>query len=137
LQLQSVADPLDNFLTQQLNNQLSRELSTFFRGAITEWELQRERGGLLRGEGDYYVQVGTQLTPQLALRYRQRLGASADAALSRTANPYDRDVEAEFRLSRFIFLTTEVAQRRVSAGTAQAGQGTPEVNVNLKARWEY
>lgn len=134
LQLQSVAD---NILTQQLNNQLSRELSDFFGGAIAEWELQRESGGLFRGEGDIFVQAGTQLTPALAVRYRQRLWNAPDAAGLGTANPLERDVEAEYRLSRFIFLTTEVKQHRYSNGSNQSGQGAPEVNVNLKARWEY
>ena len=31
----SLTDPLDNYLTQQLNNQLSQNLSEFFRGAIS------------------------------------------------------------------------------------------------------
>lgn len=137
LTLASAAPPLDNFLAQQLNNQLSRELSDFFRGAISEWELQRATGGLFTGAGDYYVRVGTQLTPQLALRYRQRLGGATGTTSAGETNPLDRDVEAEYRLSRFIFLTTEVSQRRYSNAVSQTGQGSPEVNVNLKARWEY
>src|SRR5439155_21760175 len=47
----TVANPLDNYFSRQLNSQLSADLSKFFNGAITDWELQRDQGGVLNGQG--------------------------------------------------------------------------------------
>lgn len=132
----SLTDPLDNYLTRQLNNQLSQNMSEFFRGAITEWNVERERGGLLQGSGDLVFGVGTYLTPQLAVRYRQRLPGFGRTGTLEDTDMFERDVEAEYRINRFIYLTTEVAQRRSLTGQA-ANQVDREFNVNLKARWEY
>lgn len=132
----SLTDPLDNYLTRQLNNQLSQNMSEFFRGAITEWNVERERGGLLQGSGDLVFGVGTYLTPQLAVRYRQRLPGFGRTSGLGVAELFERDVEAEYRLNRFIYVTTEVAQRRSLTGT-NANQVGNDFNVNLKARWEY
>jgi autotransporter translocation and assembly factor TamB len=135
------ADPLDNYFTQKLNAQLSAGLSEFFAGAITDWELQRDRGGLLTGEGALVVGVGSQVTDQLALRYQQRLpGTGGDRTVTGTANRLDssdlleQSVEAEFRVNRFIYLTSGVSRRRVSTNALAP---TTDYNVNLKARWEY
>jgi len=133
------ADPLDNYFTRQLNSQLSAGLSEFFAGAITDWELQRQRGGLLTGDGALLVGVGSQVTDKLALRYQQRVPGT-DKQASSTASQLDssdlleQNVEAEFRVNRFIYLTSGVSRRRVSS-TALAP--TTDYNVNLKARWEY
>ncbi|MEO5989073.1 MAG: translocation/assembly module TamB domain-containing protein [Candidatus Eisenbacteria bacterium] len=132
----SLTDPLDNYLTRQLNNQLSQNMSEFFRGAITEWNVERERGGLLQGTGDLVFGVGTYLTPQLAVRYRQRLSGFGRTGPLGAADIFERDVEAEYRINRFIFLTTEVAKRRNLQGP-NANEVVNDVNVNLKARWEY
>jgi hypothetical protein len=109
-----------------------------FRGYLNEWEIDRERGGLFSGEGGVILGVGSQVTPRLSLRYRQRLpGAdrtSTDAG-STEFNPLERNIEAEYRLSRFIYLTTELTQRRGTTTTASPAPA--EFNVNLKARWEY
>ena len=132
-------DPLDNYFTQKLNAQLSAGLSDFFAGAITDWELQREHGGLLTGEGALVVGVGSQVTDKLALRYQQRVPGT-DKAVTSTANRSDnsdlleQNVEAEFRVNRFIYLTSGVSRRRVSLN---ATAPTTDYNVNLKARWEY
>ena len=131
----SFSDPLDNYLTRQLNSQLSDGLSEFFQGRITEWEVQRQQGGLLQGEGGLIVGFGTQLTPQLALRYRQRLPGFDRAGLDANELAFERDVEAEYRINRFIYFTTELTQRRDTPGLAQ--QRVQEFNVSLKARWEY
>lgn len=132
----SLTDPLDNYLTRQLNNQLSQNMSEFFRGAITEWNVERERGGLLQGSGDLVFGVGTYLTPQLAVRYRQRLSGFGRTGPLGTADIFERDVEAEYRVNRFIYLTTEVAKRRTLTGP-NANEVVNDVNVNVKARWEY
>ncbi len=131
----SFSDPLDNYLTRQLNSQLSEGLSEFFQGRLTEWEVQRQQGGLLQGEGGLIVGVGTQLTPQLALRYRQRLPGFDRPGVDPTELAFERDVEAEYRINRFIYFTTELMQRRQTPGFAQ--QRGQEFNVSLKARWEY
>lgn len=131
----SLSNPLDNYVSRQINAQLSEGLSEFFQGRISEWELQREQGGLLQGEGGVIVGIGSQLTPQLALRYRQRLPGFDRGGLGASDQAFERDVEAEYRINRFIYFTTELTQRRSTQGVGQqAGQ---EFNVNLKARWEY
>jgi hypothetical protein len=133
------ADPLDNYFTRQLNSQLSAGLSEFFAGAITDWELQREHGGLLTGDGALVVGVGSQVTNKLALRYQQRVPGT-DKAVTSTANRQDssdlleQNVEAEYRVNRFIYLTSGVSRRRVATSALAP---TTDYNVNLKARWEY
>ena len=136
----SVSNPLDNYITRQLNAQLSEGLSEFFRGAITEWELRRDRGGLLQGEGEYVFGVGSQVTDRLVVRYQQRLpglggGKSVTSARLDPADLFEQNVEAEYRVNRFIYLTSGVARRR-GLPTGAAQQNT-DYNVNLKARWEY
>jgi hypothetical protein len=134
------AAPADNYFTRQLNSQLSAGLSDFFSGAITDWELQRQHGGLLTGDGALVVGMGSQVTNKLALRYQQRVPGTDKQAVTSTANRPDysdlleQNVEAEFRVNRFIYLTSGVSRRRVSS-TASAP--TTDYNVNLKARWEY
>jgi len=135
-------DPLDNYFTQKLNAQLSAGLSDFFAGAITDWELQRDRGGLLTGEGALVVGMGSQVTNKLALRYQQRVpGTGGNSTLTTTtatrqdsSDLLEQNVEAEFRVNRFIYLTSGVSRRRVSSNALAP---TTDYNVNLKARWEY
>lgn len=134
----SVSSPLDNYVTRQLNAQLSASLSQFFRGAIDEWELRRDRGGLLTGEGGIVVGVGSQVTNNLAFRYRQRLPMNERPVNFGRIDPtdvFDQNIEAEYRVNRFIYFTSGVSRRHI-------GQGGPtpintDYNVNLKARWEY
>ena len=133
------ADPLDNYFTRQLNSQLSAGLSEFFAGAITDWELQREHGGLLTGDGALLVGVGSQVTDKLALRYQQRVpgtdkAATGTASQVNNSDLLEQNVEAEFRVNRFIYLTSGVSRRRVSTNALAP---TTDYNVNLKARWEY
>ncbi len=134
------ANPLvDNYFTRQLNAQLSASMSEFFRGAITEWELQRDRGGVLSGEGELVVGVGSQVTDKLALRYRQRvpgLGKTPNSAIrSDPTDLFEQNVEAEYRINRFIYVTSGVSRRRGTiVGPAQPNT---DYNLNLKARWEY
>jgi hypothetical protein len=135
----SAGDPLDNYFTRQLNAQLSAGLSEFFQGAITDWELRRDRGGLLTGQGELVVGVGSQLTDRLALRYQQRvpgLGRST-TGISRVdpSDLFEQNVEAEYRVNRFIFVTSGVSRRRSSL--TGPTQPNTDYNVNLKARWEY
>src|SRR5206468_1723187 len=112
--------------------------SRTFKGYINEWTLDRQRGGLWSGEGDVYLGLGSQLTPNLLLRYRQRVpGLGREITnTSLTTNPFERDVEAEYRLNRFFYVSSEVTQRRSLTGTTTTSTGVPEFNVNLKARWE-
>ena len=133
-----LGDPVDNYISRAINRTLSSELSRAFRGYITEWQIDRERGGLFGGNGELIVGVGTQVTPKLSVRYRQRVPGTAlgrSASASAASLELERDIEAEYRLSRFIFLTTEVIQRKSNAPIQALGG--PDINVNLKARWEY
>ena len=137
----ALGDPFENYITRAMNRTLSAEMSRAFRGYINEWQIDRERGGLFGGEGGVIVGVGSQVTPKLALRYRQRLPfpgldrTATTPSSDRLLNPIERDIEAEYRLSRFIYVTTELTQHR--PGTATPNPTTPDFNVNLKARWEY
>ncbi len=132
-------DPLDNYLTRAINNTVSAELQRAFKGYINEWVLERERGGLLSGEGEVIMGVGIPVTRNLQVRYRQRVpGFNREYSASGTpTTPFERDVEAEYRLNRFFFVTTELTQRRLLSGETTTTAGTPDFNVNLKARWEY
>src|SRR5262249_9015894 len=104
------SDPLDNYFTRQLNSQLSAGLSDFCQGAITDWELQREHGGLLTGEGALVVGVGSHVTDKLALRYQQRVPGTDKAASNQldSSDLLEQKVEAEYRVNRFIYLTSGV-----------------------------
>ncbi len=129
----------DSYLTRALNRQLSGELSQLFRGWIDEWELSSDRGGILGG-GELYAGVGTQVTPNLRVRYTQQVpGFSRQTgSASLGSDPFFRDVEAEYRLSRFLYFTTEVVERTPSQlATSSTKRQSREYNVSLKARWEY
>jgi len=128
----------DDWVTRNLNRQLSTELSRVFQGYLGDWELGRESGGLLRGEGDVILGVNTQLARNLNLRYRQRVPGFARGGIetgNTSANSFERDVEAQYRLNRFFYVSTEVTQRRHLSGSTEARP--PEYNLSLKARWEY
>jgi hypothetical protein len=134
----SASDPLDNYFTRQLNSQLSAGLSEFFRGAISDWELQYDKGGVLLGEGALVVGVGSQVTDKLAFRYRQRvpgLDRPIDPTRLDPTTVFEQNVEAEYRVNRFIYLTSGVSRRRNSL--ANPAQPNTDYNLNLKARWEY
>jgi hypothetical protein len=128
-------DPLDDFVTRAINRQLSTEMSKLFQGYVSDWALTRESGGLLSGEGELYAEVGIPLSAQWNLRYRQRVPGRAIGEYN--VNPYERDLEVEYRLNRFFYVTSELAQRKPGSGSTSTTQGAPEFNVNLKARWEY
>ena len=132
-------DPLDSYVTQAINRTLSAEMSRTFNGYINEWVLERERGGLLTGEGDLIVGVGIPVSRNLQVRYRQRVpGMEREyGGTGKPVDPFERDVEAEYRLNRFFYVTTELKQRRILTGSTGSVVGTPDFNVNLKARWEY
>ncbi len=133
-----LGDPLDNYLTRAINRTVSAEMSRAFRGYINEWALERERGGLLRGEGDVVLGVGSQITPNISLRYRQRVPGLSRPTTTLTGDiedAFERDVEAEYRLNRFFYVTTELTQHRTGLGATT--QPATDFNVNLKARWEY
>jgi hypothetical protein len=133
-----IGDPLDNYLTRAINRTVSGEVSRAFKGYINEWAIERERGGLLQGQGDLVMGVGSQITPNLSLRYKQRLpGLGRQVLPGEIDNSFERDVEAEYRLNRFFYVTTELTQRRALGSTNATTVGGPDFNVNLKARWEY
>ena len=134
---ESLTDPADSYLTRAINRQLSTELSKAFRGYLTEWEIARESGGVLKG-GGLIVGVGSQLNSRLAVRYRQLLpGTGRTAAPGEEVDLIERDIEAEYRLNRFFFITSQLKQKRSLAGTGATVSGAADFNVNLKARWEY
>ena len=132
---------LDNYFTRQLNAQLSANMSEFFRGAISEWEVQRDRGDVFTGEGELIVGVGSQVTDRLALRYRQVVPGRGRQPLSPVApDPaelFEQNVEAEYRINRFIYVTSGVSSRRRTGYYSSTTQPNTDYNVNLKARWEY
>ncbi|HTM58221.1 MAG TPA: translocation/assembly module TamB domain-containing protein [Candidatus Udaeobacter sp.] len=136
----AVGNPLDSYVTQAINRSLSSDLSRAFGGYVNDWSLERDRGGLFGGSGEVIVSAGSQISNRLSLRYSQRLPGfgqySAEPLTPATTNLFERQVQAEYRLSRFIYLTTDLSQRRAGA-TSVTPTNTPDYNVNLKARWEY
>jgi hypothetical protein len=131
----SPGDPLDSYLTQAINRTLSAELSKSFKGYLNDWRLEREHGGLLMGTGGYIVSVSSQPVRNVNLRYRQNLATGRYTAAAE--DPFERSVEAEYRLSRFFYMTTEYIQRVQVGGITATTNSLTEYNVNLKARWEY
>jgi hypothetical protein len=135
-----LADPLDSYLTRAISRQLSGELSRAFRGYLTDWEIARESGGLL-GQGGLVVGVGTQVNSRVALRYRQVVPGTTLTPINPTTitntNQVERDIEAEYRINRFFSVTSQLLQKRTVSGTTTTVSGSPDFNVNLKARWEY
>ncbi len=133
----ALSDPFDSYLTRAISRQLSAELSRAFRGYLSEWEIARESGGLL-GQGGLVVRVGSQLNDRLAVRYGQRLpGTGRTSPEGANQALVERDIEAEYRINRFFYITSQLIQKRSAAGTASSTTGAPDFNVNLKARWEY
>jgi hypothetical protein len=136
----ATGDPFDNYLTRALNRTLSAEMSRAFNGYLNDWVLDREQGGLFAGQGEVILGVGSQVTRNLAVRYRQRVpGLGRDVVTPTTGglNPFERDLEAEYRLNRFFLISSELTQRRTAVGVGTSTTAPPEFNVNLKARWEY
>jgi hypothetical protein len=129
----TLGEPIENYLTRMLSRQLSEQLSAALGGYVREWELSREQSGQLT------VGLGTQVTREISLRYRQALpGYTAGTGATAAAGGlFERDVEAEYRLSRFVYLTTEIAQRRATAVLSGESSTTTDFNVNLKLRYEY
>jgi hypothetical protein len=132
-------DPFDNYLTRAINRTLSSEMSRVFKGYVNEWVIDREHGGLFAGQGDVFVGVGSQVTPNLMVRYRQRLPGLGREVTTATSllTPFERDLEAEYRLNRFFLITSELSQRRNLSGGPSIWSSGPDFNINLKARWEY
>ncbi len=128
----AIGDPLENYLTRVLSRQLDEPLSAAFGGYLQEWELSREQSGA------FHVGVGAQLTRELSLRYRQALPGYTGSGQTVTGRGlFERDVEAEYRLNRFVYLTTGLAQRRGTAAVSGETSTTTDFNVNLKVRFEY
>jgi hypothetical protein len=132
-------DPLSNYFTQKLNASLSENLSQFFQGRISEWEIDYDRGGLLSGEGSLMMGVGSQVTDRLAFRYRQRLPGFDKPVTGTTrldpSDLFEQNMEAEYRVNRFISITSGVSRRRNAlVGVSQPGT---DYHLSLKGRWEY
>jgi hypothetical protein len=128
----------DDWVTRSLNRQLSADLSRVFQGYLNDWAIERESGGIFGGEGDIYVSTTAPLSSNVNVRYRQRVGGfTRGTPTASTTNPLERDVAAEFRINRFFYISSELAQRRTATTTTGTSGTTPEFNVNLKARWEY
>jgi hypothetical protein len=135
--LRRAADPLDSYLTRAISRQLSGELSRAFRGYLTDWEIAREQGGVIGGQGGVLVGVGSQLSPQLMVRYRQLLPGTERYPTTTSESLVERDIEAEYRINRLFYVTSQLTQKRTASGNATNNTGTPDFNVNLKARCEY
>jgi hypothetical protein len=132
----SLSDPLDSYFTQALNRQLSADLSRMFQGYVRDWEIARESGGLVSGGGGVLVRGTIPLTRDVQVRYSQRVPGLDRPGESLTGS-IERDIEAEYRLNRFFYVTSEITQRRTLIGGVTTVSGTPDFNLNLKARWEY
>ena len=141
-----LSDPLDSYVTRMINAQLSPLLSRTFLRDVGQWRLERQQGGLFGGRGDVFVTVAHQFNPRVQVSYSQRLPGferpgvaslgSAGTVNSIEQGLLERNVAAEYRINRFFYITTELAQRRTQTTTALPTL-VPEFNVNLKARWEY
>ena len=91
-------------------------------------------------QGDLFLKVSSQVSPQLLVSYTQKLPGFArpySPTYTPIENAFERNVEAEYRLNRFFYITTGFAQRRSLSTSLSPGPDTPEFDVNLKARWEY
>jgi hypothetical protein len=130
-------NPFDSYLTRVINRQLSQDLSRAFRGYLSDWEIARESGGVIGGQGGLIVGVGSQLNSRLALRYRQLVPGTGQPPPTPGTTLFERDLEAEYRLNRYFYVTSQLTQKRSAAGATTASGGTPDFNINLKARWEY
>jgi len=135
----SIADPLDNYVTRMLNAQLDPLLSKAFMGYVSQWSLAREQGGVFQGQGELFVKVSSQVSPQLMMSYQQKVPGLSRPYASTTpvTSSLERNVEAEYRLNRFFYVTTGYTQRRLIGTTGNPGSLGGEFDVNLKARWEY
>jgi translocation-and-assembly-module (TAM) inner membrane subunit TamB-like protein len=135
--LDAGASLADDWVTRNLNRQLSSEVSRLFQGYLDEVELARETGGFFLGQGAPVLGIGIPIAPRLGVRYRQRVGAFDRPSGSVSASPFERDVEAEYRINRFFYVSSKLTQRRTQTGTSGTSPTAPEFNLNLKARWEY
>ncbi len=136
----ALGDPLDNYVTRKLNEQLDPLLSKAFLGYVNQWTLAREQGGVFYGKGELYVKVSSQVSPQLLVSYSQKLPGLTrpyPTGYSPVTGGLERNVEAEYRLNRFFYITTGYTQRRLLGTTLNSGSLGGEFDLNLKARWEY
>jgi hypothetical protein len=136
----ALGDPLDNYVTRKLNEQLDPLLSKAFLGYVNQWTLAREQGGVFYGKGELFVKVSSQVSPQLLVSYSQKLPGFTrpyPTGYSPVTGGLERNVEAEYRLNRFFYITTGYTQRRLLGTTINSGPLGGEFDLNLKARWEY
>ena len=127
----------DDWVTRNLNRQLSSEASRILQGYVDEVEFSRETGGIFLGQGAPVVGVRIPIAPKLGVWYRQRVGGFDRPSSSVSTSPFERDVETEYRINRFFYISSKLTQRRAQTGTSGTTATAPEFNVNLKARWEY
>jgi len=127
-------------VTRKLNEQLDPLLSKAFLGYVNQWTIAREQGGVFYGKGELFVKLSSQVSPQLMVSYSQKLPGLArrdPSTYSTLQGAFERNVEAEYRLNRFFYITTGYTQRRTLGATLNTGQLGAEFDLNLKARWEY
>jgi len=141
-----LSDPADSYVTRMINAQLSPLLSRTFMRDVGQWRIEREQGGLFGGRGDLFITGAQQFNPRVQLSYSQRVPGferpgAGSLGTTGTVNSIEqglleRNMALEYRIHRFFFITTDLAQRRTQTAAALPTL-VPEFNVNLKARWEY
>lgn len=137
---------LDSYVARAINAQLSPLLSRAFLRDVGQWRIERQQGGLFGGQGDVFITGAQQFNPGVQVSYSQRLPGfdrSGVTSLESTGTVnsieqglLERNVALQYRINRFFYITTELAQRRTQSTTALPTL-VPEFNVSLKARWEY
>jgi len=129
---------VDSYLTRAINRSLNAELERAFRGYLNDWQLEREKGGLFDpAAGAYIVSVSSQPLRNVNLRYHQRLATGVESQSPQAVeDPFQQKVEAEYRLSRFFYIGSELVRRLQTPSGTTSASGT-DFNVKLKARWEY
>ena len=105
---------------------------------MSDWEIARESN---EAGGSYVVHVGSQVNDRVSVRYGQVVPGTGRTNVQQTTGSattlVERDVEAEYRINRFFYITSQITQKRPVPGSTTSTSTTPDFNVNLKARWEY
>jgi translocation and assembly module TamB len=116
-----------SFLARAISRTVSPELERAFRGYLNDWRVERDAGG------GYRLGVSTQPWQNVNVRYEQRVTGGTSTSTTGLQDPFEQSVQAEYRLGRFLYIATQLVRR----GTTSSTSPSEDLNVNLKARWEY